>query len=143
MSVLNSIPIYLFHTLHPIATICLRIERMINKFFWSSKYNSNGIRWASWNNIYGTYNEGGLGCKNIHDMAQAFSHKIWFSFRTNESLWARFMNTKYCKDSHPLINIFKPNDSPTWKRLCKIKWNVEQFIQWGIGKGNVFFWQDN
>ncbi|PKU66869.1 integrator complex subunit 11 [Dendrobium catenatum] len=32
-SVLNSIPIYLLHSLHPTAAICLRIERMLNKFF--------------------------------------------------------------------------------------------------------------
>ncbi|PKU68714.1 Putative ribonuclease H protein [Dendrobium catenatum] len=142
-SVLNSIPIYLFHMLQPTASICLRIERMINKFFWGSKFNTNGIRWASWSNMCGIYNEGGLGCKNLSNMAQAFSHKLWFSFRSKVSLWARFMNAKYCKDKHPLLGVYKASDSLTWKRLCKIKWEANQFVQWSIGKGNVFFWQDN
>ncbi|PKU74126.1 Putative ribonuclease H protein [Dendrobium catenatum] len=111
-SVLNSIPVYLFHTLQLSATICLRIERLINKFFWGSKY-SNGIRWSSWNNICGELKEGGLGCKNLTDLSQAFSHKLWFYFRTNSSLWAHFMHAKYCKNLHPLLGEYKTYDSHT------------------------------
>ncbi|PKU76701.1 Putative ribonuclease H protein [Dendrobium catenatum] len=45
-SVLNSIPIFIFHTLHPSEPICRRLERMINKFFWGYKNNSSCIYWA-------------------------------------------------------------------------------------------------
>ncbi|PKU82927.1 Putative ribonuclease H protein [Dendrobium catenatum] len=32
-SVLNSIPIFIFHTLYPSMSVCRRLERIINKFF--------------------------------------------------------------------------------------------------------------
>ncbi|PKU80846.1 Putative ribonuclease H protein [Dendrobium catenatum] len=35
-SVLNSIPIFIFHTLNPSMSICRRLERIINKFFLGS-----------------------------------------------------------------------------------------------------------
>ncbi|KAL0910109.1 hypothetical protein M5K25_021049 [Dendrobium thyrsiflorum] len=33
-------------------------------------------------------------------------------------------------------------DSKVWQRLCKVKWAVEPFISWGLGVGDIFFWQD-
>ncbi|KAI0519264.1 hypothetical protein KFK09_006706 [Dendrobium nobile] len=91
----------------------------------------------------GPVNEGGLGCKSILDMVYAFSQKLWFAFRTNNSLWSNFMHIKYCKDVHPLYCSYKTSDSLVWKRLCKISWEAEQFVQWGLGKGDISFWQDN
>ncbi|KAL0912822.1 hypothetical protein M5K25_016231 [Dendrobium thyrsiflorum] len=142
-SVLNSIPIFLFHTLLPNVSVCFRLERMINKFFWGSNSNRKGICWTSWFKVCGIFKEGGLDCKSISDMAHAFSHKLWFAFRSNTSLWAQFMNLKYCKVLHPLLCSYKRNDSLVWKRLCSIKWEAENYIQWGLGKGDISFWQDN
>ncbi|KAL0928209.1 hypothetical protein M5K25_000081 [Dendrobium thyrsiflorum] len=142
-SVLNSIPIFILHTLHPSVTVCHRLERLINKFFWGAKNNKSCICWTSWHKICGDHKEGGLGCKNFADTVKAFSYKLWFSFRAKESLWARFMHAKYCKNRHPLMCHYKVSDSVNWKRLCNIKWEADQFIQWGLGFGNVSFWQDN
>ncbi|KAI0511115.1 hypothetical protein KFK09_011738 [Dendrobium nobile] len=141
-SVLNSIPIYLFHTLMPSFNICSKMERLINRFFWGSKLNSNAIHWAAWSKICGPLEEGGMGCKNIFDSAIAFSHKLWFTFRSNNNLWSRYMNIKYCHNIHPILCSVKNTDSPIWKRLCNIKWEAENFIQWGLGRGDVYFWQD-
>ncbi|PKU71971.1 Putative ribonuclease H protein [Dendrobium catenatum] len=75
-SILNSIHIYIFHTLNPIISIFLRMERMINKFFWGAKNNNNYIYWSSWNKVCGDLNEGGLGCKSYMDTVKAFSYKL-------------------------------------------------------------------
>ncbi|KAL0907215.1 hypothetical protein M5K25_025769 [Dendrobium thyrsiflorum] len=53
------------------------------------------------------------------------------------------MHAKYCKNRHPLMCHYKVSNSVNWKRLCNIKWEADQFIQWGLGFGNVSFWQDN
>ncbi|XP_020680467.2 uncharacterized protein LOC110098095 [Dendrobium catenatum] len=53
------------------------------------------------------------------------------------------MNAKYCKNSNPLVCHFKTSDSRVWKSLCKIKWEAENYIQWGIGIGEVAFSQYN
>ncbi|PKU78191.1 Putative ribonuclease H protein [Dendrobium catenatum] len=115
---------------------------MFNKFFWGSKVNSKAIHWAAWNKVCGVLDEGGLGCKSLFETALLFSHKLWFSFRAKVSLWARFMNVKYCNNMNPLLCVFKNTDSFTWKRLCNIKWEAENFVQWGLGRGDIFFWQD-
>ncbi|KAI0491988.1 hypothetical protein KFK09_026251 [Dendrobium nobile] len=126
----------------PSTALCNRLERMINKFFWGSKNISKAIHWAAWDKNCGVFEEGGLGCKSLNDTAIAFSHKLWFSFRSNSSLWARFMNFKYCFNRHPIFGYFKNTDSLSWKRLCNIKWEAEEYIQWGLGRGDIYFWQD-
>ncbi|PKU62975.1 Putative ribonuclease H protein [Dendrobium catenatum] len=142
-SVLCSISIYLFHTLNPTKNICMKFERMFNKFLWGAKDGKSVILWASWNNCSGVQDEGKLGFKTLSDMARCFSFKLWFNMRSNNSLWSKFMIKKYCVGKHPLNGFFKNGDSNIWKRLCAIKWEVENFIQWGLGCGNIFFWQDN
>ncbi|PKU66277.1 Putative ribonuclease H protein [Dendrobium catenatum] len=138
-SVLNSIPIFIFHTLNPPANVCNKLEILINKFFWGSSYNNSGIRWAKWFKLCGVYEEGALGCKSISDMVKGFSHKLWFNFRSNISLWSQFMLAKYCKGLHPLNAQYKNIDSA----VCKIKEVAELNIQWGLGNGDVAFWQDD
>ncbi|KAL0920132.1 hypothetical protein M5K25_009244 [Dendrobium thyrsiflorum] len=76
-------------------------------------------------------------------MSKAFSHKLWFSFREGKSLWAKFLNFKYCKRRHPTLCTLKSVDSNVWKRLCSVKEETESFIQWGLGKGDISFWHDN
>ncbi|XP_028555986.1 uncharacterized protein LOC114580995 [Dendrobium catenatum] len=114
-------------------------EILINKFFWGSSYNNSGIRWAKWFKLCGVYEEGALGCKSISDMVKGFSHKLWFNFRSNISLWSQFMLAKYCKGLHPLNAQYKNIDSA----VCKIKEVAELNIQWGLGNGDVAFWQDD
>ncbi|KAI0511688.1 hypothetical protein KFK09_012320 [Dendrobium nobile] len=140
--VLCSIPIYLMHTISPTNYICNKMETIFNKFLWGCKGDKRSIIWSSWSNCAGIKEEGRLGFRTFADMTKTFSHKLWFSFRSNNSLWANFMNVKYCSHYHPLSCSYKPGDSANWKRLCKIKWEAEEFIQWGLGAGNIYFWQD-
>ncbi|PKU87700.1 Putative ribonuclease H protein [Dendrobium catenatum] len=75
-SVLNSMPIYLFHTLLPSISVCSKLERIFNKFFWGSTFNNKSIHWSSWDKNCGTLSEGGLGCKSLMDSSKAFSYKL-------------------------------------------------------------------
>ncbi|KAL0928315.1 hypothetical protein M5K25_000189 [Dendrobium thyrsiflorum] len=72
------------------------------------------ILWASWDKCCGTLEEGALSCKSMSDLAYSFSFKLWFNLRAKLSLWAKFM----------------------------VKWAAEPSIVWGLGAGNIFFWQD-
>ncbi|PKU73475.1 Putative ribonuclease H protein [Dendrobium catenatum] len=140
--VLCCIPIFLLHTVASTINVSKRLEVFFNKFLWGSKAGSNTILLGSWKNCFGTMEEGKLGFKTIQDMAHTFNHKLRFNFRAKKSLWAKFMVSKYCGMKHPLNCSFKLGDSPNWKRLCNIKWEAEEFIQWGLGCGNIYFWQD-
>ncbi|PKU76749.1 Putative ribonuclease H protein [Dendrobium catenatum] len=127
--VLCSIPIFLLHIVVPTVNVSKRLEVLFNKFLWGSKADSKAILWGSWNRCSGSMDEGKLGFKTIQDMALTFNFKLWFNFRANKSLWAKFMYSKYCGLKHPLNCYFKLGDSPNWKRLCNIKWEAEDLIQ--------------
>ncbi|KAL0917849.1 hypothetical protein M5K25_012949 [Dendrobium thyrsiflorum] len=142
-SVICSIPIYLFHTLFLNKITYTELERILKNFLWGAKHSKSTILWASWDRCSGVQDEGKLGFKNLSDMALGFSNKLWFNLRSKKSLWLKFMITKYCVGKHPLNLFFKKGNSFNWKRLCSIKWDVENFIQWGLGCGYIFFWQDN
>ncbi|KAL0909994.1 hypothetical protein M5K25_020913 [Dendrobium thyrsiflorum] len=118
------------------------METLFNKFLWGSKTGNHSIIWESWRNCSGAMDEGKLGFKNLNDMTRSFTHKMWYSFRANKSLWAKFMITKYYGVKHPLICVARNDDSFNSKRLCKIKWEAKEFILWGLGEGNIYFWQD-
>ncbi|KAL0304188.1 UNVERIFIED_CONTAM: putative ribonuclease H protein [Sesamum radiatum] len=109
-SVLMAMPTHLFAVLDPPKGVLLRIERMLNKFFWGSS---------------------------------AFSLKLWWRFRTTESLWAGFLKSKYCKRSCPASTHIYSNGSPQWRRLFKSKDIAETSLFWNIGKSDLCFWHDN
>ncbi|PKU72688.1 Putative ribonuclease H protein [Dendrobium catenatum] len=142
-SILNSMAFHLFQVIQPNNGTVLRLERILNKFFWGSRNNIIKMNWTSWSKLCGPLNEGGLGCKSITDSIIVSSMKIWWNFRKNKSLWASFMNFKYCKGKHPLCCCYKHGDSSILKRLCQIKNIMESLIAWGLNSGNCFFWQDN
>ncbi|PKU77129.1 Putative ribonuclease H protein [Dendrobium catenatum] len=142
-SILNSMAFHLFQVIQPNIATVLRLERILNKFFWGSRNNVTRMHWTSWSKLCGPLNEGGLGCKSISDSIIVSSMKMWWNFRKNESLWASFMNFKYCKGKHPLCCFYKHGDSSIWKRLCQTMKIMEPLIAWGLNSGNCFFWQDN
>ncbi|KAI0494214.1 hypothetical protein KFK09_024345 [Dendrobium nobile] len=141
-STLNSMAFHLLQVIKPNISTFRRLERILNKFFWGSRENIHRMHWSTLIKLCGPLNEGGLGCKNIEDSITAYSFKLWWNLRKNESLWARFMNFKYCKDKHVSCCSYKQGDSAIWKRMCAIKHNMEPLISWGLNSGNSFFWQD-
>ncbi|KAL0917163.1 hypothetical protein M5K25_012210 [Dendrobium thyrsiflorum] len=52
------------------------------------------------------------------------------------------MHSKYCGDNHPTTVSYRQGDSRVWHRLCKVKWVVEPMLNWGLGSGDISFWQD-
>ncbi|KAI0498287.1 hypothetical protein KFK09_021528 [Dendrobium nobile] len=141
-SVLASIPVYSFQVLFPPKTVCLRIDRILNKFFWRGSSSNAKIHWSSWEKCCGLKQEGDLGCKSMHDMVLGFSFKLWHNLKANESLWAKFMQQKYCGHHHPSTCHYAKGNSRVWQRMVQIKWKVEPCFAWGLGEGNIFFWQD-
>lgn len=45
--------------------------------------------------------EGGLGLRQISDVAKAFTIKLWWRFKQNNSLWAKCLHAKYYGAGHP------------------------------------------
>ncbi|KAI0503569.1 hypothetical protein KFK09_014503 [Dendrobium nobile] len=126
----------------PTKGVCLRIERILNIFFWNGSGSNSKIHWKNWKGCCGIKKKGGLGCKDMTNLAWVFSLKLWFNFRSNVSLWANFMKDKHCGGNHPTLSCYSKGNSKVWQRICSVKWLMEPLLAWGLGNGDIFFWQD-
>ncbi|XP_012842887.1 PREDICTED: uncharacterized protein LOC105963064 [Erythranthe guttata] len=61
--------------------------------------------------------EGGLGLRRLKDVIDAFTYKLWFRFRAQDSLWARFLRNKYCRNRFPGSSVVSSLYSRVWKRI--------------------------
>lgn len=67
----------------------------------------------------------------------AFSFKLLWRFRKNKSLWSLHMHNRYCRGEH-LTNVALVNNSTNvWKRIWKIRHEVEPYLHWIIGKRDI------
>ncbi|XP_060210336.1 uncharacterized protein LOC132637234 [Lycium barbarum] len=87
--------------------------------------------------------EGGIGVRSLQEITESFSAKLWWTFRTAESLWTKFMKAKYSMRIHPMARKWNYTHSHTWRRLMKIRDKVDHLIHWKINKGNSNIWWDN
>ncbi|PKU71427.1 Putative ribonuclease H protein [Dendrobium catenatum] len=103
--VLCSLPIYIFQTIQRTLAVCNRLEKLFSKFFWKGNRSNFKIFWTTWSNCYGLLEEGALGCKNMADLAYAFSIKLCFNFHAKSSLGAKYMDEKLCGKASYLMHL--------------------------------------
>ena len=138
--VLNSIPIFLLQVLQPRQTIVKQLDRLLNKFLWDN-WGDARMHWKSWGNLCFPVQDEVLGFRSFNDIVDAFSMKLWWKLRCNDSIWALFMSRKYIRHAHPMDS-FSRVGSPTWGRLLQIRHKAEEHIFWQFGQGMVDFWRD-
>ncbi|EOY06959.1 Uncharacterized protein TCM_021521 [Theobroma cacao] len=141
-SVLSSQPMYLLQVLKPPVTVIEKIERIFNSFLWGDSNDGKKLHWTVWSKITFPVSEGGLDIRNLRDVFEAFSLKLWWRFQTCNSLWTKFLRTKYCLGRIPHFVQPKLHDSQVWKRMIVGRDVALQNIRWRIGKGELFFWHD-
>ncbi|KAF9675131.1 hypothetical protein SADUNF_Sadunf09G0000200 [Salix dunnii] len=140
-SIFTSMPLYLLHVIVPPKSVMCRIERLFNKFLWSSK-GQKRIHWECWEDLCYPVEEGGLGMRRLQDLVNAMSLKLWWRFRTVNNLWSNFMNCKYGYNSASFSGGASVHDSLIWKRLSKASHACEYLIRWKVGCGKINFWHD-
>ncbi|XP_071914053.1 uncharacterized protein [Coffea arabica] len=138
--VLASLPMYLLQVLNPPKAVFIRLGNICNSFLWDQR-GEKRMHWASWEKLCFPSEEGGLGFRSFRDMSRAFAAKLWWRFRSGDSIWAEFMHAKYSSGCHPL-EASSGRPSRTWRRLEAIRGVVEPKIRWCIGEGLVDFWKD-
>ncbi|XP_075084982.1 uncharacterized protein LOC142168225 [Nicotiana tabacum] len=104
--VLQSLSTYIMSAMNPLKGITKLMEKHFANFFWGTNDD-----------------EGGAGVRKMEDIIDTLSIKRWWRFKTQPSLWAKFLKSKYCKRAHP-VN----------KRVKKFLDNGE----WSNGKLNEF-----
>lgn len=72
-SVLQSLPVYLLSAMNPPKCVLDEIHRIMAKFFWSK---SAGKHWVAWELLCLPMEEGGLGFRSMHEVADALTAKL-------------------------------------------------------------------
>ncbi|KAL6558471.1 hypothetical protein OROMI_018821 [Orobanche minor] len=141
-SVLNSIALYCLQVIKPPENVIIAIERLFNKFLWGTNDNRRRLHWAAWSRLCYPKDEGGFGCRDLHDIIRAGEIKLWWRFRTIDNIWSNLLRKKYCSRLHPMIIKLNPKSSPVWKNLCGIRAVANDKFFWHSGNGMVSFWHD-
>ncbi|KAG5621480.1 hypothetical protein H5410_006698 [Solanum commersonii] len=87
--------------------------------------------WIAWKKLCYPTDEGGIGIKSIQDINNIFSAKVWWSFRTRNTLWRNFLEAKYCPRAHPVKKKWVSGQSHTWKRILHVRSDCEKYRNLG------------
>ncbi|XP_042056286.1 uncharacterized protein LOC121800861 [Salvia splendens] len=142
-SVLGALPIHIFQVLNPTKGALKQIEQVMARFLWGSCNTSRKTHWIKWQRVCLPIEEGGVGIRNLADVIEAFSIKMWWRFREQRSLWARYMHQKYCSKSFPLVTYRSNRFSLMWRRLFKVGSLCREQVRWVLGNGEISFWYDS
>ncbi|XP_059306289.1 uncharacterized protein LOC132057691 [Lycium ferocissimum] len=140
--VLQTMPIYLLSAMNPSKGIINQLHKLFAKFFWNNATGSRNKHWAAWDKLCLPKEEGGIGFRSLHDISNALFAKLWWSFRTSNSLWSVYMWNKYCKKLHPVIAQAR-GGSNAWKKMVLVREQVEHNIWWQMKNGSSSFWFEN
>ena len=141
-SVLGAIPIHIFQALEPTKGALKQIEQVLARYLWGSCYSTNKTHWIKWERVCLPCGEGGLGIRRLKEVVEAFSLKMWWRFREQDSLWARYMFQKFCSISFPLVLSRSNRFSPMWRRMFKAGLKYKECFGWVLGEGIISFWYD-
>ncbi|XP_060190704.1 uncharacterized protein LOC132619964 [Lycium barbarum] len=141
-SVLQSIPVYLLSAMVPPKCVIKELHKLFNRFFWQTTEDGKCKHWSEWIKLCYPKGEGGLGFRSLNDISRARFSKLWWRFRTNNSLWSNFMWNKYCKKVRPTL-IQWNSGTQTWKYMLEARNDIEQHIWWEPHQGSTSIWYDN
>lgn len=79
--------------------------------------------------------------RKFRDISKAFGVKLWWIFRLQSSIWAKYLNAKYIGANHP-IEVRLSRGSAVWRRLLRARTMAEDHIRWIIGEGHIDVWKD-
>ncbi|RAL45486.1 hypothetical protein DM860_014875 [Cuscuta australis] len=118
------------------------MESIMARFFWSGLGGTRRYHWGSWKTLARPTREGGVGFLDFMTLAKSCSAKLWWNFRTQDTIWTAFMRAKYCSRVHPVSKQRGADDSHTWKRMLDVRAVVEPMIRWRVLSGTSNFWWD-
>nr|XP_027082134.1 uncharacterized protein LOC113704429 [Coffea arabica] len=140
--VLSSMPIHLLMAASPPKAIFQELEGMFANFLWGASEGGPKYHWIRWQDLCVPQDAGGVGLRQLEDVYKSFSIKLWWNFRAKTSLWAQFMQAKFCRAVHPNL-VFDGKGSEVWSRMVKVRNIAERHIGWIVRSGSANFWFDN
>ncbi|XP_059292434.1 uncharacterized protein LOC132045876 [Lycium ferocissimum] len=133
---------HLLSAIKPPKCVVDDLHKIFSRFFWNNSEEGRRRHWSSWLNLCMPKEEGGVGFRSLFDVSKSLCAKLWWKFRTRNTLWANYMWIKYCKRHSPQ-NVQWKGGSQVWKAMIEARDNIEQEIWWEPRNGTANIWFDN
>ena len=119
-----------------------RLDSFRSRFFWQSDHQKKKYRLTKWNIICRPKHQGGLGIEVLDIKNKCLLSKWLFKLLTEEGVWHELLHNKYIGSKIAQIEA-KPNDSPFWKGIMRVKDDFFKHISFTLGNGQgIRFWED-
>lgn len=136
--VLQSIPMYVHVAMEPHKQVLSAIEHSISKFLSGSYKRTDRRHWMSWEKVCRPTSANGLSIMWLNHLSMAFSGKLWWNFRTKNSIWVNFIRSKYGDPisllAHPIFP--RVSNSHTWHLIISVMDEVVPHIGICLRSGN-------
>jgi len=141
-AVAQAIPTYAMSIFKLPKDLCLSIQAMINRFWWSHDPDKRKIHWVGRVKLCDRKANGGLGFRDLDRFNDALLTKqVWRLLQDTDSLVARLLKSKYYPAGDILSADLGHNPSYTWRSLHGVKWIIEKGSRWIVGDGcNLHAW---
>lgn len=124
----SAIPMNLLSICQPPKTVLRNLERYFGNYFWEQQEGNMKHHFVAWTKLCYPFEDGGVGFKSLYDIYISFKAKLWWLFRTRNSLWSTFLKAKYCSRLHPVARKGKAKYFGLWRSLADIKKYIEPNI---------------
>uniref|UniRef100_A0A8I6YHT0 Uncharacterized protein n=1 Tax=Hordeum vulgare subsp. vulgare TaxID=112509 RepID=A0A8I6YHT0_HORVV len=115
-----------------------RLDYYRSRFFWQNDENKKKYRLARWDMICRPKDQGGLGIENLEVKNKCLLSKWLYRISTEtEGMWIQILRNKYLTSRTLAQATIRPNDSPFWKGLMRIKSNFFQMVKFVVGDGTL------
>jgi hypothetical protein len=142
-SVLTSLPMFMLSFFEIPKGVCKRLDFFRSRFFWQFDNHKRKYRLTKWSIICRPKDQGGLGVEVLELKNKCLLSKWLFKLLNEEGVWQELIQNKYLHSKTLSQVKAKPNDSPFWKGLLKVKDDFFSKGSFELGNGlDTRFWED-
>lgn len=109
---------------------------------WGQEASPSKFHWLGRDSLLRPIEEGGIGILKLSSIATAFHLKLLWMIHTKKSIWAKYMQQRYLRDSFSCSPL-PYRCSALLKRLHQLRNLFHSSTRWFFGKGEISFWEDN
>jgi hypothetical protein len=141
--VVQSMQTYAMSVFLPPKSLCEKIQRMMNAFWWTSS-RDKGLKWISWEKLCVHKKFGVMGFRLLHEFNLALLAKLgWRILSCPNSLLARVFKAKYLRNRSFWEVGTSKNASFVWRGILRARSVLEKGMRWRIGSGReIRVWND-
>ena len=143
-AVAQAIPTYAMSIFKLPKDLCLSIQALLNRFWWSHDHQKRKIHWIGGDRLCDKKDEGGLGFRDMECFNEALLAKqVWRLWHERDSLVARVLKARYYPSDDVLSARLGHNPSFTWRSLHGARSVIQLGTRWSVGNGNrIKAWED-